>query len=100
MLWIILETAIQIQKGVYLCFIYYTKAFDEVRHKYLVELLGNIDTCEKAIRITPNIYWQKTSWILIENDFSKNTRIWNSVKEECLSLPYISTNTSKSFWEN
>lgn len=51
-------SAIQTQKNVYLCFIDYTKAFDKVHHKELLELLSNHDIFEKDIRIIKNLYWQ------------------------------------------
>lgn len=37
------EKVIQMQKKVCLCFIDYKKAFDQIRHKVLFELLGGFD---------------------------------------------------------
>lgn len=46
----------QIQKEVQLSFIDYVKAFDKVRHKDPVKLLGKLYLLWKEIRIIQNIY--------------------------------------------
>ena len=39
----IVERMIEKQKDVYVCFIYYSKAFDRVKHEPLIELLQSLD---------------------------------------------------------
>lgn len=52
------EKARQIQEDVNLGFIDYTKAFDKVRHKVLLEQFNDVDKWGKDIRIKKNMYWQ------------------------------------------
>lgn len=42
-----------------LYFIDYTKEFDKVRCRELLEILGNLDLFGKNIRIIQNLYWQQ-----------------------------------------
>lgn len=50
------EREIQMQKGVYLCFIEYEKAFDKLWHKDLFEMLRKLDLFGKYIRTKWKIY--------------------------------------------
>lgn len=80
MIRMISERAIQVQKDVYLCFIHYANSFDKVRHKELMELLGNFDIFRKDARIIENLYWEKTTCIELENEFSKYTKTERGIR--------------------
>lgn len=54
------------QNDMYLYFIAYANAFDKIRHKEPLELLGNHDIFEKEIRIIPKLYLQQTACIWIQ----------------------------------
>lgn len=69
------------QKDVYPCFIHYTKAFDKVRHKDLLQLFSYLDIFGKDIRIIKNIYWQQTACIQTENKSSRYTKIEKVVRQ-------------------
>lgn len=51
------------------------KAFDKVPDRKQLERLCNLDIFGKDFRAIMNLYWQQTAWILIENTFSKCTKI-------------------------
>ena len=56
---IIMEKAIGKQKDLYICFIDYVKAFDEVKHQELIKVLEQIDIDEKH---------HKNSKVIVESD--------------------------------
>ena len=55
------ERGIQMQKGLFLCFIDYSKAFDNVKHKKLFEMLEDIQTDGKDLRIIGSVYLETSS---------------------------------------
>ena len=52
----IAERAIEMQRDLYVCFIDYTKVFDKVRHKNLMQILNNLDLDGKDLRLIHKIY--------------------------------------------
>jgi len=44
-------------KNVFICFIYYEKAFDNVKHDLLIKFLQDLDLDDKDIRLIANLYW-------------------------------------------
>ena len=51
----IAERAIEMQRDLYVCFIDYTKAFDKVRHKNLMQILNNLDLDGKDLRLIQDL---------------------------------------------
>ena len=47
----LVERPIEKQKYVYVCFIDYSKAFDRVKHKLLVDLLQSLDFDQAELRV-------------------------------------------------
>src|SRR5438132_1095970 len=52
----ICERSIEVNKDLYLCFINFTKAFDRVQHKKLLNMLQDLDLDGKDIRLVRNLY--------------------------------------------
>jgi hypothetical protein len=50
------ERTIEVKINQYLCFIDYTKVFDKVRHKKLIDILNSINIDGKDIRLIRNLY--------------------------------------------
>ena len=48
--------AIEIQQNLHLCFIDYSKAFDNVKHRTLLDTLQSLDIDGKDIRVPRNLY--------------------------------------------
>ena len=44
------------QKNVYVCFIDYSKAFDTVKHKPLIEFLQSLDIDPQDVKLFENLY--------------------------------------------
>ena len=55
----IIERYIKCGKNIYLCFIYYEKAFDTVKHATIIECMENLDIDGKDISLIINLYWNK-----------------------------------------
>jgi len=69
------ERAIEMQKDIYVCFIDYEKAFDNVRHAQLFQDLGEIGLDTKDLRLLSELYWKQSAAIRIEGNFGRSIRI-------------------------
>ena len=65
----IAEREIEMQRDLYVCFIDYTKAFDKIRHKNLMQILNNLGLDGKDLRLIQDLYWRQQAAIRIDNDF-------------------------------
>ena len=48
---------------IYMCFIDYAKAFDNVRHQELFEDLDKLDLYGKDVHLLASLYWNQTACI-------------------------------------
>ena len=55
----LVERMIEKQKYVYVCFIYYSKAFDTVMHEPLIELPQSLDIDPQDVKLLANLYWNQ-----------------------------------------
>ena len=78
------ERAIEMQKDVYLCFIDYSKAFDRVRHKELIQILMELDIDGKDLRLIRNLYCDQKAAIRIGDEISKYLKIKKGVRQGCV----------------
>ena len=67
-LWRLVERSFAKQRDVYTCFIYYSKAFDTVKHESLVELLQLLDIDISETRLLTNLYWKQTAAVRCGDD--------------------------------
>ena len=81
------ERAIEMQKGLYLCFIDYTKAFDKVKHEEPTQLMQSLDIDGKDLRLLRNLYWEQTSCMRVDNELSKFTKIKRGMRQGCVLSP-------------
>ena len=58
---ILVERSNEKQKNVYVCFIDYSKAFDTVKYKFLVDLLQSLDVDQAELRLVISLYWNQTA---------------------------------------
>ena len=58
-----MERSIEKQKYVYVCFIDYSKAFDTVKHKLLMDLLQSLDVDQAEIRLLSSLYWNQLATV-------------------------------------
>ena len=83
----IAERAIEMQKDVYVCFIDYTKAFDKVKHKDLIDMLQQIGLDGKDLRLIRNLYWNQTAAVTINNNLTPWQEIKRGVRQGCPLSP-------------
>lgn len=72
------------------------KAFGKV-HKDLLELLSNIDSFGKDIRIIKNLHWKQTAFIRTENEFSRYTKTEIDLRQGCVFIPDLFNLYTKAF---
>ncbi len=90
---LICERHLEVQKDVhtYICFLYYEKAFDRLRHETLMQCLSEIGVDGKYIKIIRNLYWDQTASVRIVNELSDEIRIQRD--KDVLHLPLFSIYT-------
>ena len=74
-----MERSVEKQRDVYTCFIYYSKAFDTVKHVSLLELLQSLDVDKLETRLLTNLYWKQTAAVRCGDDISE----WLDIKTGC-----------------
>ena len=72
----LVERSIEKRKYVYV-FIHYSKAFDTVKHKVLVDLLQSLDIDQAELRLLTSHYWNKRAAVRCDDDISA----WMSIKQ-------------------
>ena len=83
------ERPIEKQKYVYVCFINYSKAFDTVKHKLLVDLLQSRDVDQAELRLLTSLYLNQTAAVRGDDDIN----VWMSIKQGvrlgCVASPHL-----------
>ena len=75
------------QEDVYLCFIDYSKAFDRVKHKDLMQIMIELDIDGKDLRLIRNLYWDQKAAIRIGDEISNYVNIKIGVRQGCVLSP-------------
>ena len=82
----LVERSVEKERDVYTCFIYYSKAFDTVKHESLVELLQSLDVDKSETRLLTNLYWKQTAAVRCGDDISE----WlEGVRQGCVASPHL-----------
>ena len=84
-----MRASYEVQKYMYLCFIDYTKAFDEVRHDDLLEILQNLDIYGNDLRLIRNLYSEQSAAMRIDGNIGVFTDIRRGVRQGCVFSPYL-----------
>lgn len=69
---------------VHTCFIDYQKAFDNVQHDKLMEILKNIGLEDNDRRIIGNLYWNQTASLRIQGETTEDIKIKKGVRQGCV----------------
>jgi hypothetical protein len=86
------ERCIEMQKDIYICFIDYEKAFDNVKHKELFEGIDRAGVDGKDQRIYAEIYWNQWAAVRIKDKLGKWIRILKGARQGCgLSPEFFNT---------
>ena len=86
---ILVERSIEKQKDVYVCFSDYSKAFDTVKHKLLVDLLQSLDVDQEELRLLISLYWNQRAAVSCDDDISVWTSIKQGVRQGCVASPHL-----------
>ncbi|RUS72309.1 hypothetical protein EGW08_019932 [Elysia chlorotica] len=71
----LMESAVEVQHDVYLCFIDYSNAFDKVKHLELFKIQDQLNFDGKDLRILRNLYWEQVAEIRIDRKYTDFTEI-------------------------
>ncbi|GFS03428.1 retrovirus-related Pol polyprotein LINE-1 [Elysia marginata] len=83
----LMERCIETQKGLYLCFIDYSKAFDKVRHEELFHILNSLGIDGKDLRILKTLHWKQTATVRVGGEHNEETPIAREVRQGCILSP-------------
>lgn len=81
------ERNIEMQQDLYLCFIDYSKAFDKVRHRNLIDILESLDIDGKDLRLLKNLYWDQRAAVRVSDNVSEYVTIQRGVRQGCVYSP-------------
>ena len=73
----------------YVCFIYYTKAFATVKHEPLIELLQSLDIDPQDVKQLANLYWNRQAAVRHNGEFSESISIKQGVQQGCVASPHV-----------
>ena len=85
----LVERSIEKQQDVYVCFTDYSKAFDTVKHKLLVDLSQSLDVDQAELRLLISLYWNQTAAVRCYDDISAWTSIKQGVRQGCVASPHL-----------
>ena len=85
----ICERATDVQRGVYICFIAYTRAFERVKHFKMIECLSEIGIYEKDLHIISKLYWEQSSSVRTESGMTSEFKIKKGVRRLCTITKFI-----------
>lgn len=86
---VLIQRCRDVNKDVYISFVDYTKAFDNVRHDQLIKTLQNVGIDYKDIRIVANLYWNQSARIKIGKSCTENIEIRKGVRQGCILSPLL-----------
>ena len=81
------QRAIEMKKDLFLCFIDYKKAFDQVKHNEMICMLDQIGIDDKDFRIIQNLYYEQTASVKINDKVGDFTPIQRGVRQGCVLSP-------------
>lgn len=84
---ILAERAIEMERGLFISFIDYTKAFDKVKHDDMFEILEKIGVDGKDLKLLTNFHWEPTATICIDNELGKWVEINRVARQGCVASP-------------
>ena len=73
----------------YVCFIYYSKAFDTVKHEPLTELLQSLDIDPQDVMLLANLYWNQQVAVRHNGEISESISIKQGVWQGCVASTYL-----------
>lgn len=76
------ERVVEKQRNLYVCFIDCEKAFDNVRHVDLLEILKSIGVTGKEYRLIRNLYWGQKATMIVNGEETSSQNIKRGVNRD------------------
>jgi len=76
-----------VNQNIYACFIDYQKAFDNLNHDKLIEILDNVGVDKGDLRTISNLYWNQRAVIRVDGELSEEVLIKRGVRQGCVLSP-------------
>ncbi|XP_072402422.1 uncharacterized protein [Diabrotica undecimpunctata] len=86
---VLIQRCRDMNKDVYICFIDYAKAFDNVKHEKIIEVLHKIGVDYKDIRTIASLYWGQTAKVKVGSTFTNKIEIKKGVRQGCILSPIL-----------
>jgi len=81
------ERAIEMQKDIYVCFVDYKKASDNVRHAQSLQDLAETGLDTKDLCLLLELYWKQSATIRIKENSGRSIRILKGARQGCVTSP-------------
>jgi len=85
----ICERSLEIQKDVFICFIDYSKAFDNVKHHIIIDCLKEIGVDDKDINIISRLYWEQSATVKTKGGMTNKFDVKKGVRQGCVLSPCL-----------
>ena len=95
----ICERALEVGKEVYICFIYYTEAFDRVKHSKVTECLKEIGVDNTKLQIITKLYWEQLAAVRTGSGLTAESKIKKGMQQVCPFIQLIQLIHRKIFKE-
>ena len=83
----IAERTIEKQRDLYLCFIDYERAIDQVKHTHLMHMLENIGIYQNDLNIIRKLYWSQKACVKVNGEMTEFQEIKRGVRQGCVLSP-------------
>lgn len=96
---VLIQRCIDVNRTIYACFIDFSKAFDNVQHHKLIDILKSKKIDSQDIRIISNLYWNQSAKIKVDDELSDEIKIMQGVRQGCLLSPLLFNIYSEAIFE-
>uniref|UniRef100_A0A8D8V3E1 Craniofacial development protein 2 n=1 Tax=Cacopsylla melanoneura TaxID=428564 RepID=A0A8D8V3E1_9HEMI len=95
----LVERCLEVNRSIFACFIDFTKAFDNVKHDKLINILKNKNIDNHDIRIISNLYWNQVAKVKVDDELSEDIQIMQGVRQGCVLSPLLFNVYSEAIFE-
>lgn len=97
---VLVQRCIDVKVDVHMCFIDFEKAFDNVNHAKLINILKSIGIDGNDIKFIENLYWKQKAKIKINNILTEEVQIEKGVRQGCILSPCLFNLYSEVIFRN
>lgn len=94
---LLIQRCLDVNRSIFACFIDFTKTFYNVQHDKLIKILKDKNIDSRDTRIISNLYWNQTTKIKVEVEFSVEIKIKKRSKTRLCFVSPIIQYTVKQF---